>query len=26
MRGKKPQNQPLSKLYTSALHFTQCCR
>jgi len=26
LRGKKPQNRPLSNLNTGALHCTQCCR
>jgi len=25
LRGKKPQNRPMSKLNTGALHFAQCC-
>jgi len=24
--GEKPQNRPLSNLYTGALCFAQCCR
>jgi len=24
--GEKPQNRPLNKLNTGALHFAQCCR
>ena len=26
LRGEKPQNRPLSKLNSGALHFVQCCR
>ena len=26
LRGEKPQNRPLSKLNTDALHFAQCCQ
>jgi len=26
MRGEKPQNRPLSNLYTGALRCAQCCR